>query len=199
VPTTHILKPAIAGFDDHDLNEHLCLAAAQRVGLRSAPSRVLSFGAERAVVVERYDRRIAASGAVIRVHQEDMCQAMGVPPDTKYQAEGGPSPEQIIALLRDAVAPPAAAEAEVARFADALVFNWLIAGTDAHAKNYSVLHENAPSADRRSRRARAGRVRVGRGDGRGPLAGIGFAGSAGRGRRGARAALPPRAGVLLTW
>src|ERR1019366_160687 len=32
-PTTHILKPAVAGYDGHDLNEHLCLDAARRAGL----------------------------------------------------------------------------------------------------------------------------------------------------------------------
>ena len=56
IPTTHILKPAVAGFDDHDLNEHLCLAAARRAGLTAARTRVEQFGAESAIVVERYDR-----------------------------------------------------------------------------------------------------------------------------------------------
>ena len=139
VPTTHIVKPAIAGFDDHDLNEHLCLAAARIVGLRTATSRVLTFGTERAIVVDRYDRLPAEGGSVVRVHQEDMCQALGRPPTAKYQSEGGPTPEQIIALLRRVVEPAPVAELEVSRFVDALAFNWLIAGTDAHAKNYSVL------------------------------------------------------------
>jgi serine/threonine-protein kinase HipA len=139
VPTTHIVKPAIVGLDDHDLNEHLCLQAGRLVGLRTAPSQVLSFAGERAVVVDRYDRFPAGGGAVRRIHQEDMCQALGLPPTTKYQSEGGPSPEQIIALMRRAITPPTVAEVEVGRFVDALAFNWLIAGTDAHAKNYSLL------------------------------------------------------------
>jgi serine/threonine-protein kinase HipA len=139
VPTTHIIKPAIAGFDDHDLNEHLCLIAAGRAGLVTAASWVETFDAERAIVVERYDRLPAGSGAVVRVHQEDMCQALGVAPSAKYQNEGGPSAEQIISLLRSAITPSAVAELEVRRFVDALALNWLIAGTDAHAKNYSVL------------------------------------------------------------
>jgi serine/threonine-protein kinase HipA len=99
VPTTHILKPAIAGFDDHDLNEHLCLRTAHLLGLRAAFSRVHSFGVERAVVVERYDRLPIGAGRVARIHQEDMCQALGLPPTAKYQSEGGPSAEQIIAVL----------------------------------------------------------------------------------------------------
>jgi len=138
VPTTHILKPAIAGFDDHDLNEHLCLRAARIAGLRAATSRVTAFGGERAIVVERYDRYPLGGGQVGRIHQEDMCQALGLPPTSKYQSEGGPTPEQIVELLRRAVGPPVAA-VEVDRFVDALALNWLIAGTDAHAKNYSVL------------------------------------------------------------
>ncbi|MFI5894409.1 type II toxin-antitoxin system HipA family toxin [Actinoplanes sp. NPDC051513] len=138
VPTTHILKPAIAGFDDHDLNEHLCLRSARMAGLRTATARVMSFGDERAIVVERYDRFPLGDGQVGRIHQEDMCQALGLPPTAKYQSEGGPSPEQIIALVRRAIAPPVAT-VEVERFVDALALNWLIAGTDAHAKNYSLL------------------------------------------------------------
>ncbi|MCU7729731.1 type II toxin-antitoxin system HipA family toxin [Actinoplanes sp. KI2] len=138
VPTTHILKPAIAGFDDHDLNEHLCLRAARIAGLRAAISRVTSFGAERAIVVERYDRYPLGDGQVGRIHQEDMCQALGLPPTGKYQSDGGPSPEQIVALVRRAVGVPVAT-VEVDRFVDALALNWLIAGTDAHAKNYSIL------------------------------------------------------------
>jgi serine/threonine-protein kinase HipA len=139
-PTTHILKPAVAGLDEHDLNEHLCLAAASRAGLPAARSYVVTFEHERAIAVERYDRLYQAAGVPIRrVHQEDMCQALGIPPTVKYQSEGGPSPEQIIGLLRREIHPARVAEAHVARFVDALAFNWIIAGTDAHAKNYSLL------------------------------------------------------------
>jgi len=139
VPTTHILKPAVTGFDDHDLNEHLCLETARHVGLPAAPSRVASFGGERVTVVERYDRAHRPDGTVVRVHQEDMCQALGLSPTTKYQNEGGPTPEQIIALLRQEIRPTSVASENIGRFVDALAFNWIIAGTDAHAKNYSVL------------------------------------------------------------
>jgi serine/threonine-protein kinase HipA len=133
------LKPAVTGFDEHDLNEHLCLEATNRLGLQAAPSRVASFGGERVIVVERYDRIRRSDGALIRVHQEDMCQALGLSPTTKYQNEGGPTPEQIIDLLRREIRPTGAAAESIDRFVDALAFNWIIAGTDAHAKNYSVL------------------------------------------------------------
>lgn len=135
--TTHILKPAVAGLDDHDLNEHLCLAAAARAGLTVARSWVGRFGDETAIVIERYDRR-RADGRVERVHQEDLCQALGLPPALKYQNEGGPGPRAIVELFRR-IMPARAADDAVTRFLDALIWNWLIAGTDAHAKNYSLL------------------------------------------------------------
>lgn len=137
IPTTHILKPAVAGLDEHDLNEHLCLRAARHLGLRAAHTEVGEFDGERAIVVERYDR-IPVGKTWPRVHQEDMCQALGLHPSRKYQSDGGPSPTDIVSLLRDAM-PSEAAVPAVTSFVDALVFNWLIAGPDAHAKNYAVL------------------------------------------------------------
>lgn len=135
--TSHILKPAVAGLDDHDLNEHLCLDAARRAGLIVARTRVAQFGEESAIVVDRYDRR-AVDGRLVRIHQEDVCQALGVPPSRKYQNEGGPGPKDVARLFRETM-PPRAADEAVWRFLDALAWNWLIAGTDAHAKNYSLL------------------------------------------------------------
>lgn len=135
--TSHILKPAVAGFDDHDLNEHICLDAARRAGLVAARTSIARFDGESAIVVERYDRRLR-DGNLVRIHQEDVCQALGVRPERKYQNEGGPGPREVVRLLRSAMSPPAADDA-VLRFLDALAWNWLIAGTDAHAKNYSLL------------------------------------------------------------
>ena len=89
-------------------------------------------------MITRYDRIGDAEKPIARVHQEDLCQALGLPPSAKYQNEGGPTPARIARLFRDAMTPQAGEEA-VRRFADALIWNWLIAGTDAHAKNYSVL------------------------------------------------------------
>jgi serine/threonine-protein kinase HipA len=70
------------------------------------------------------------------VHQEDICQALGIMPTRKYQNAGGPGPVDIVELLR---ASSTDREDDVATFAEALGFNWLIGGTDAHAKNYSLL------------------------------------------------------------
>jgi len=135
--TSHILKPAVAGLDDHDLNEHLCLDAARRSGLVVARTRVAQFADRSAIVVDRYDRQ-AAGDRLLRVHQEDVCQALGIHPARKYQNQGGPSPSDVARLLREVI-PPRLAEEAVWRFFDALAWNWLIAGTDGHAKNYSLL------------------------------------------------------------
>jgi serine/threonine-protein kinase HipA len=135
--TSHILKPAVAGLDDHDLNEHLCLDAARRAGLIAARTRVSRFGNQSAIVVDRYDRT-ARDGTRIRIHQEDLCQALSVPPARKYQNQGGPDPPGIASLLRE-VMPRHDADDAIWRFLEALAWNWLIAGTDAHAKNYSLL------------------------------------------------------------
>lgn len=134
IPTTHIFKPAIPGIAHHDLNEHLCLQAARRLGLLAASSQLARFDDERVFVVERYDRR-TVDGELRRLHQVDMCQALGVMPDRKYQRDGGPGPTEIVTTIRSVFA----GEADVDRFVRALVFNWLIAGTDAHAKNYGLV------------------------------------------------------------
>lgn len=136
-PTSHILKPAIEGLDDHDLNEHLCLQAAGRSGLAVASSRVMRFADQSAVVIERYDR-YRSEGRLLRIHQEDLVQALAQHPSQKYQRDGGPGPEEIVRLFHLAM-PPRDAAAATAAFVDSLAWNWVIAGTDAHAKNYSLL------------------------------------------------------------
>lgn len=136
-PTTHILKPSAAGWRDQDLNEHLCLAAAARAGLDVARSEIRRFGDETAIVVARYDRVVDGT-SVTRIHQEDLCQAFGLAPDHKYENQGGPSAGAIAKFLRR-VMPAQDAERAITAFADGLIWNWLVMGTDAHAKNYSLL------------------------------------------------------------
>lgn len=135
--TTHILKPAVAGLDDHDLNEHLCMDAARRAGLTVARTHIEHFGTESAIVVERYDR-FRRNDHITRIHQEDLCQALGVLPTNKYEKDGGPSAPRIVELFRQ-VMRPAEADDAIWRFVDALAWNWLLVATDAHAKNYSML------------------------------------------------------------
>ncbi len=134
-PTTHILKPPAGQFRAFIENEYLCLQLASRLGFPMANSRIVRFEDETALVIERFDRVHTAKGWV-RIHQEDLCQASGIPPTRKYQSEGGPSVEDIVAILR---AHSTSANDDVITFIDAVAFNWLIAGTDAHAKNYGIL------------------------------------------------------------
>jgi serine/threonine-protein kinase HipA len=133
--TTHILKPPTGHFEGHAENEHICLKLARDLGLPTALSTVERFGDEVAIVIERYDR-LQRGSDVVRIHQEDMCQAHGVMPTKKYQNQGGPSAVDIIGLLR---INSTARDADLDAFVGALGFNWIIGGTDAHAKNFSLL------------------------------------------------------------
>jgi len=135
IPTTHILKPGTPDLDGHAENEHFCLALAARLGLPVARSRVEKFDDQIAIVVDRYDR-LATRGGIVRVHQEDVCQALAVHPARKYENEGGPGARAIVELLRAHSRKP---DEDVVVFIESLIFNWLIGGTDAHAKNYSLL------------------------------------------------------------
>jgi serine/threonine-protein kinase HipA len=135
IPTTHILKPPTGHFDGHSENEHICLMLARSLGLPTAQSSVMRFKNEIAIVIERYDRQQIGNN-IIRVHQEDICQARGIMPTKKYQNEGGPSAFDIVELLRTYSTDR---EADLQTFIAAIGFNWIIGGTDAHAKNYSLL------------------------------------------------------------
>lgn len=136
--STHILKPAIAAVDDSVTNEAFCMALARRMKLRVADTQILMAADQRILLVRRYDRRRADDGAWSRLHQEDFCQALGVPPDLKYQNEGGPDLQACFSLLRRATRPSAP---EVIRLLDAVTFNALIGNHDAHAKNFSILYQ----------------------------------------------------------
>jgi serine/threonine-protein kinase HipA len=135
IPTTHILKPPSGEFEGHAENEHFCLELARALGLPVVDSRIMHFKDEIAIVIERYDRARVA-GTLHRVHQEDMCQAFAIPPTHKYQNEGGPGIRDIVGLLGENSSLP---REDIATFLDSVVYNWLIAGTDAHAKNYALL------------------------------------------------------------
>lgn len=135
IPTTHILKPTAGHLTGFIENEHLCLQLARELGFPVANSRLLSFEGELAIALERFDRVHTAKGWQ-RIHQEDFCQALGKPPALKYQSDGGPGPKDIADLLRT---HSSAATDDVVTFVDALALNWLIAGTDGHAKNFGLL------------------------------------------------------------
>ncbi len=137
-PTTHIIKPGVDGFRSQALNEHISLQTARRTGLSAAKSSFERFGSESALIVERYDRRRDRDGHLVRLHQEDMCQATGTYPGDKYESGGGPRAVRIVDLLR-ASSTRSDRQHNLDAFVDALAFNVLIQAPDAHAKNYSVL------------------------------------------------------------
>ena len=93
------------------------------------------IAARKLIVVERYDRLISPDGAAERIHQEDFCQATGMPPDTKYEEDGGPSLQRIASVLQD-VAPAHS----LIKLAQAVTLDVLLGNGDAHAKNLSLLH-----------------------------------------------------------
>lgn len=142
IPTTHILKPPSGDYDGYAENEHCCLHLAAELGLPVCDSTIVRFEDQIAICVERYDR-LRIDGRWWRVHQEDMCQALGVPPQWKYQNQGGPGVAAIAGLLFE---NSRVIEEDATVFFISLVFNYLIAGTDAHAKNYSVLLDSGASA-----------------------------------------------------
>ncbi|MGI4940690.1 MAG: type II toxin-antitoxin system HipA family toxin [Janthinobacterium lividum] len=138
IPTTHILKPPMPGLDGQVENEHFCLSLANAAGLNSANSTVRHFASETCIVVTRYDRRRRPDSDIgwMRVHQEDCCQALSIRPALKYQKDGGPSARKVMDLLRTHSSEP---DADRERFARALALNFALLGTDAHAKNFSIM------------------------------------------------------------
>ena len=135
-PSTHILKTAIARFDDTVANEAFCLALARALGLEAANAEVREAGGRDFLLVERYDRR-RVDGAVTRIHQEDFCQALAVPPQLKYEAEGGPGLAACFEALEEA---SARTSGDLLALLDAVVLNFAVGNHDAHGKNFSMLH-----------------------------------------------------------
>lgn len=136
-PSTHIIKPEPERFNGLVANEVFCMDLARRVGLSAATVTRRAIGDVDCIVVERYDRKAAPDGQVVRLHQEDFCQALGRPPERKYQQEGGPTAKECIGLLREWSTAPVL---EIPAFLDALCFNLLIGNADAHGKNYSMIY-----------------------------------------------------------
>ena len=93
IPTTHILKPGLAEHEDGEVVEHVCMNAAHHLGLSVARSSLGHFESERALVVERFDRA-HGGGGIRRLHQEDLCQALGMSSNEKYQKRRGSEPER---------------------------------------------------------------------------------------------------------
>jgi len=136
-PTSHILKPGAYRLHAQALVEHVSMRAAAACGLNVAHTDYTQFKTEPAIVVTRFDRAPDPDGNLVRFHQEDLCQALGVV--EKYESRGGPSADSIIRLLRDVSSTPSEASANVNAFVDGLVFNTTIAAPDAHGRNYAVV------------------------------------------------------------
>jgi serine/threonine-protein kinase HipA len=142
-PTTHLLKPQLGeiptAFGPIDMaasvdNEHYCLKLLEAFGLDVAPTEIVTFGNRRVLVVERFDRLWRNSSQLLRLPQEDCCQALGVPSARKYQNNGGPSAVDILTLLQRADEP----QKDQAAFFKSQILFWLIGATDGHGKNLSI-------------------------------------------------------------
>ena len=134
-PSTHILKPEIAAYPETVENEAFCMRVAKHLGLDVANVETTVVGARKLIVVERYDRIIDGGGAVERVHQEDFCQATGTAPDLKYEDNGGPSLKRIASILAGFAIP-----GSLETLLRAVTVNTMLGNGDAHAKNFSLLH-----------------------------------------------------------
>ncbi|HEY3843944.1 MAG TPA: type II toxin-antitoxin system HipA family toxin [Acidimicrobiales bacterium] len=136
-PSTHILKPDIRGYPNTVENEAFCMRLARYLGLPVAQVETVKIGERALIVVTRYDRRVDPDGRVKRIHQEDLCQATGIPPARKYQEEGGPSLRTLAGILG------ATDPGSLRTLLGAIVLNVLVGNGDAHGKNYSLLHESS--------------------------------------------------------
>jgi len=138
-PTTHILKPVIQGLEGTVENELFCLRLASRLNLSVPAVEMRRSGETAFLLIERYDRTRTRDGRIDRLHQEDFCQALSIPPELKYEEEGGPGTERSIDLINRACGRPAA---DRLRFIRMLLLHYLVGNADAHGKNYALLYEN---------------------------------------------------------
>ena len=142
-PTTHIFKPAIGTIQwesgpvdmtDSVENEYYCLKLLEAFGLETAQVDIHTFEARKVLIVERFDRLTLDDGLIVRLPQEDMCQALGYPPSQKYQNMGGPTLVDILQFLAASDVP---LKDQITVFKSQILF-WLIGATDGHAKNFSL-------------------------------------------------------------
>ncbi len=140
-PSTCLLKPDYGHYDELAVNESFCMDVASHSGLDAATTEVIGVGSTPCLYVERFDRALDGSGRVVRIHQEDMCQALGILPVAKYENNGGPSVAAIVALLRKLGSARAAVD--INRFVKAVLINFLLGNGDAHGKNFALLYDPA--------------------------------------------------------
>jgi len=139
-PTTHIFKPQLGELPDGlDMtrsveNEHFCLAICRELGLVVPETEILDFEDIRILSIERFDRIKTGDGRLLRIPQEDFCQALSVPATQKYNSEQGPGIQQCLSVLNSSDY----AEEDRLAFLKAQIVFWLISATDGHAKNFSI-------------------------------------------------------------
>jgi serine/threonine-protein kinase HipA len=141
-PTTHIFKLPLglvgnrqADFRSSVENEWLCARIVAEFGLPVANCEIATFGEQKALVVERFDRQLHSSGRYwLRLMQEDMAQATGTPWHRKYQSDGGPGVVELARILRGSVE----SQKDLAVLFQSQVLFWMLAATDGHAKNFSL-------------------------------------------------------------
>lgn len=140
-PTTHILKLPLgqiggmrADMSGSIENEWLCMRIMAALGFEVAKTDIAQFGTQKVLVVERFDRKWMGQNWIARLPQEDFCQASGVAPDNKYEADGGPGMTQCLHILEGSVS----ASKDKLNFALMNLAFWLLAATDGHAKNFSI-------------------------------------------------------------
>lgn len=139
-PTTHILKLPIGiaprGIDLSTSieNEWLCGQVIAAYGLPIASSEMARFGSEKALVVERFDRRLSSDKSwIVRLPQEDLCQATARPPSERYESDGGPGIKEIMNVLAGSTNP-----GDRETFLRTQIVFWLLCAIDGHAKNFSI-------------------------------------------------------------
>jgi serine/threonine-protein kinase HipA len=141
-PSTWILKPD--GPHAMAANEATCLRLAAACGLPAPDAELLDVAGLPVLAVKRYDRQDAPAGDIpIRVHQEDGCQTTAMPPGLKYEEQGGPSLRDFADVIRNFGDPR-----DVTGLLRRTTFNMAVGNADAHAKNFSILHEQGEPAVR---------------------------------------------------
>lgn len=141
-PSTHILKFANRDYKHLPENELFVTRLAGECELPTVSAELTKIGNARHLLVKRYDRVVDGSGNILRLHQEDLCQALGVPPGKKYEEEGGPRFDQCFAVVDAASIEPALDTRALIRW---LAFNAIIGNADGHAKNLSLLRTSRGS------------------------------------------------------
>mgnify|MGYP001105777312 FL=1 len=135
VPTSHILKPAINGFNETIENEFICIKTAEKLGIKVPDVKIGYANKTKYFLIQRYDREIIVN-KIKRIHQEDFCQASNIPSTYKYQAEGGVDFKRCFEILRVTSQPAVA----INQFIQLMIFKYLIGNNDAHGKTFSILH-----------------------------------------------------------